>query len=239
LNGEAGAGRDGLTAGGQVMVVRLTVGRRPKQRYLTNAVLVGDLVAAAGVKLRPADIVRPESDSILRPGASVRVIRVRTELTTETITLPFRTLIQYSKELAPGSIRILTAGIEGSAAATYRVTYRNGQEVGRELVSQVVLTAPVDQVEQHPVTTAGAGSETGQASWYDWAGCGDGYHAAHKTLPFGTAVTVTDLDNGKSVTVTINDRGPYAAGRIIDLCPTAFAALAPLGQGVADVRISW
>jgi rare lipoprotein A len=64
-------------------------------------------------------------------------------------------------------------------------------------------------------------------------------HAAHKTLPFGTVVTVTNLDNGASVTVTINDRGPFVDGRIIDLCDGAFAQIAPLGQGVANVRITW
>jgi rare lipoprotein A len=65
-------------------------------------------------------------------------------------------------------------------------------------------------------------------------------HAAHLTLPFGTTVTVRDLDNGKSVTVVINDRGPYGVpGRIIDLCAPAFAVIAPLSQGVANVQISW
>ena len=67
-----------------------------------------------------------------------------------------------------------------------------------------------------------------------------GMHAAHLTLPKGTAVTVTNLDNGKTVTVVINDRGPYGVpGRIVDLCKPAFAAIAPLGQGVANVEITW
>jgi rare lipoprotein A len=51
-------------------------------------------------------------------------------------------------------------------------------------------------------------------------------------------VTVTNLDNGKSVTVVINDRGPYG-GRSIDLSEEAFAQIAPLGQGVAHVRLTW
>jgi len=51
---------------------------------------------------------------------------------------------------------------------------------------------------------------------------------------------VRNLDNGKTVTVVINDRGPYGVpGRIIDLCKPAFAAIAPLGQGVANVEITW
>lgn len=62
--------------------------------------------------------------------------------------------------------------------------------------------------------------------------------AAHKTLPFGTRVRVTHLGNGRSVTVTINDRGPYIAGRIIDLSRAAASAISMTGQGVARVRMT-
>ncbi|MGE0768010.1 MAG: septal ring lytic transglycosylase RlpA family protein [Hyphomicrobiaceae bacterium] len=62
--------------------------------------------------------------------------------------------------------------------------------------------------------------------------------AAHKTLPFGTRVRVTHLGNGRSVTVTINDRGPYIAGRIIDLSRAAASAISMTGQGVARIRMT-
>lgn len=62
--------------------------------------------------------------------------------------------------------------------------------------------------------------------------------AAHKTLPFGTRVRVTRLDNGNSVTVTINDRGPYVGGRIIDLSRRAAQSLGITGQGLARVSVS-
>jgi rare lipoprotein A len=52
-------------------------------------------------------------------------------------------------------------------------------------------------------------------------------------------VTVTDLDSGRSVTVTVNDRGPFSPGRIIDLSPEAFGALAPTGRGVLRVALAW
>ena len=60
--------------------------------------------------------------------------------------------------------------------------------------------------------------------------------AAHRTLPLGTTVKVTNLGNGKSVRVRINDRGPHVRGRIIDLSSGAAAALG-LRTGVARVRI--
>lgn len=61
--------------------------------------------------------------------------------------------------------------------------------------------------------------------------------AAHKTLPFGLIVLVTNLDNGASVKVKINDRGPFIEGRIIDLSAGAFKKIAPSNQGLANIRI--
>jgi rare lipoprotein A len=81
-----------------------------------------------------------------------------------------------------------------------------------------------------------SGTQVGEASWY-YTG-GNGLTAAHPSLPFGTVVTVTNLANGSSVQVVINDRGPFG-GRIIDLSPRAFSAIATLSQGVCQVRLTW
>ncbi len=61
--------------------------------------------------------------------------------------------------------------------------------------------------------------------------------AAHKKLPFGTKVKVTNVKNGKSVVVKINDRGPFVKGRIIDLSRSAFEAIGNTDSGVIDVTI--
>jgi rare lipoprotein A len=61
--------------------------------------------------------------------------------------------------------------------------------------------------------------------------------AASRTLPFGTRVKVTNLNNSNSVVVRINDRGPFMPGRIIDLSKAAAAALGMLGSGTARVRL--
>jgi rare lipoprotein A len=61
--------------------------------------------------------------------------------------------------------------------------------------------------------------------------------AAHKKLPFGTKVKVTNVKNGKSVIVKINDRGPFIKGRIIDLSRSAFKSIANLDSGVINVKI--
>jgi rare lipoprotein A len=102
----------------------------------------------------------------------------------------------------------------------------------------------------HP-THAGPGGhyvEVGAASWYgpgfvgNQTSSGEMYEvadltAAHQTLPLGTRVVVTNLDNGRSVDVRINDRGPFAKGRIIDLSYAAARELALVGPGTAQVRV--
>ena len=61
--------------------------------------------------------------------------------------------------------------------------------------------------------------------------------AAHRTLPFGTKVEVTNLGNGKSVIVEVNDRGPYSEDRILDVSPAAARKLGMMGTGTAKARV--
>ena len=90
--------------------------------------------------------------------------------------------------------------------------------------------------------------ETGQASYYAdkfqnrKTANGELYKAgkktaAHRTLPFGSQVKVTNVRNGKSVVVRINDRGPFVRGRIIDLSRSAFASIGNTRDGLLNVRI--
>jgi rare lipoprotein A len=92
-------------------------------------------------------------------------------------------------------------------------------------------------------------AETGQASWYGKAHHGrrtasgerfdmHALTAAHRTLPFGTIVRVTDLKSRKSVNVRINDRGPFRRDRIIDLSYEAARKLGIVARGTARVEIN-
>ena len=228
-----------LPDGNFALTITVKIGRRASTRVLTNAVTAPDLLEAMGVRLHKLDRVRPSRQAILWSGMRLQVIRFRRVVETVTESDPFTTLMQYSSDLPLGQSEILQAGVPGQAVRTYRVTYRNGREVARVLLSEDILSDPVDEVVLQGTGGAVHGSQVGQASWYDFCRI-EGDYAAHLTLPFGTVVTVTNLDNGKTVTVVINDRGPYGVeGRIIDLCDGAFAQIAPLSQGVADVQITW
>jgi rare lipoprotein A len=88
--------------------------------------------------------------------------------------------------------------------------------------------------------------ETGRASWYDFDGDtasgedmdGEALTAAHPSLPLGSRVRVENLDNGRAVVVRINDRGPSAKDRIIDVSKAAAEQLGMIEAGVARVRVS-
>ena len=92
-------------------------------------------------------------------------------------------------------------------------------------------------------------SEQGTAGWYgrnyDGKKTASGERfdstaltAAHRTLPFGTRVRVQNLDNGRSVVVRINDRGPFIRGRVIDVTRAAAGQLGFINAGTARVRLS-
>ena len=107
-----------------------------------------------------------------------------------------------------------------------------------------IFLSPAVQAE--PNKSSGKVIQTGRASWY-----GPGFHgrrtasgetfntndltAAHRTLPFGTKVRVVNKKTGKSVVVRINDRGPYAHGRVIDLSKASAQAIGISGVGSVDV----
>jgi rare lipoprotein A len=93
---------------------------------------------------------------------------------------------------------------------------------------------------------APAQGQTGRASWYELeaktasgeAMDSEALTAAHPSLPFGSKVMVANLDNGRSVVVRINDRGPFSKGRIIDVSRAAAEQLGMLGTGVARVSVN-
>jgi len=116
-------------------------------------------------------------------------------------------------------------------------TVNPNQEMTRGYMAEVI----------YRLKTAPNGSRFGKATYYGAAVQGNGtasgerfdYNkptAAHKTLPFGTMVEVTNLANGKKVTVKINDRGPYGHGREIDLSSSAFSQIGSLSTGVITVE---
>ena len=112
---------------------------------------------------------------------------------------------------------------------------------GNSLTRIVVLSALVASTIAMPTI---ASAQSGIASVYSEGPTATGERvvasgmtAAHRTLPFGTMVRVTNTSNGRSVVVRINDRGPFVKGRIIDLTPGAAHAIGIAGLGPVTVDV--
>lgn len=160
--------------------------------------------------------------------------------TTSEAPLPTTTTVEVSTTTAPPTT---TTEPPTTTTTTTKVTVA---EVAPPPARPETATTTHTHPEPAPGSTTdtasapddGARSQEGQASWYDLPGSRAGV-CAHRTIAKGTVVTVTNLDTGKSIECTVDDRGPYAEGKIIDLYRDDFARLAPLEQGVFPTRITW
>ena len=145
------------------------------------------------------------------------------------------------------ALRLLAAGLTAAALAAcaqqppVMTSSRPAvQEGARKTVARHRLPAAS---ERQTAGTKGAGY--GLASFYSYdphTASGEKFDkneltAAHRTLPFGTRLRVTDVDTGRSVTVRVNDRGPFVRGRVVDVSASAAETLGIKGKGVAKVKV--
>jgi rare lipoprotein A len=155
---------------------------------------------------------------------------------------------------------ILLAASLGACAQTAVVSQRSGhfaptREAALEPrhafrpapkpVSVVRLREPERSEPAKRVSLASTGGSRGVASFYSEdqeTASGERFDpheltAAHPTLPFGTRLQVTNVATGRSVTVRVNDRGPFVKGRVVDVSYSAAQALGMVHSGVADVKV--
>lgn len=119
--------------------------------------------------------------------------------------------------------------------------------VSSALIAAMLMTGLMTSIDTLAAPHGGS-TQSGKASYYHdrfhgrKTASGAAYNkhalsAAHKTLPLGTQVRVTDTRSGRSVVVRINDRGPYARGRVIDLSRAAAREIGLVNKGVANVKL--
>jgi len=127
-------------------------------------------------------------------------------------------------------------------------TIPSGNVAHHSIVRKVTVARRPDPaapavLNAHPA--AKGDSSYGVASFYtedEWTASGERFNtramtAAHPTLPFGTKLRVTNVTNGRSVVVRINDRGPYVPGRVVDLSESAAESLGMVERGVVKVKL--
>jgi len=211
--------------------------------------------------------VRTEAPAL--PATSTTIaLRVEVTRVTEERVIPVPKELRDDPAFPRGEAWVEADGRPGLERVVFEITRHNGRVVARRQIASEVITpasprvvyvgrgggrgAPTDG-EQLPLklriaesgdpgTARSAdqaqpgGQQEGGASWYRYkAGT-----CAHRKLRKGTVVKVTNLENGQTATCTVADRGPFVAGRIIDLDRSVFLAIADSpGQGVLRVRIEW
>lgn len=204
---------------------------------VSSADTVSNLLANAGVRVGSSDYVLPSKDAEPTDGMWIRVVRVRRIVEERSIRIPFRYVTHNDPNLETGTRRTVQQGAEGLKVQRHSVVMEDGRRISTRLLGETVVRSARDHIvrvgTKEPQYGGGGSSDTGIASWFE----ADGLVAAHRTLPLGTVVKVTNLSNGKSVTVRINQRGPFIEGRIIDLSDDAFERLAPLGTGTVKVKL--
>ena len=113
---------------------------------------------------------------------------------------------------------------------------------GDYINSEGMTRKQIEAIKDHPQVQIGVASYYGSKFHKKRTANGEIFNmykvsAAHKTYPLGTKVRVTNMENGKSIKLTINDRGPYVKGRIIDLSYKAARKIGFVNQGTTKVRI--
>ncbi len=223
---------------GRSSVVAATVVVKGKDHdVVTNAATVRELLSAMGIEPDGDDRVLPSPRTPVTNDIRIRFDRIGFRTEGVRVPVPYTTSTEYTDRLDPGEARVIRQGVDGVMIEHTRIEVVNGEAVRRTVLSRTVVSQAVAELRQVGSSQTTEGTQIGEASWYGFAP-GDGLTAAHPWLPFGTVVTVENLASGRTVQVVINDRGPFG-GRIIDLSDRAFARIAPLSQGVCQVRLTW
>jgi uncharacterized protein YabE (DUF348 family) len=244
----------------------VTVQAGGKSQKLQTGGTVDDALKDAGVAYDGDDIVTPAATTPITEGLTIKVVKVDEKTTTKKVSIPHTTKTEKSSDLYKGETKVKTEGQAGSKTETWVIRVEDGKPVSQKLKSSVVTKQPVQEIKQvgtktPPAGSTGSGSgstssggssnlspasgNTCKASYYwqgqmtangEWFNTND-FTAAHKSLPFNTRVKVTNVANGKTTIVRINDRGPYIAGRCLDLSTAAMSAIGGTSAGV--ITVTW
>lgn len=211
----------------------ITIDKEKKELYGFKK-NIGEIITENNLDIKEEDIVKPERNTFAYNNEEVKITRVEIKEEIVKKNIEFKTIEKEDDKLSWRTKKIEIEGEKGVKEIRYEVAYHDGKEVGRKIKETVITKEPVDKVITQGTYVKTGKAHTGLASWYAHTGT---MSAANPWLPMGSYVKVTNKDNGKSVIVKINDRGPFGPNRIIDLDKVAFEKIASLGQGVTNVKM--
>ncbi len=195
---------------------------------------VEEILQENNINFKEEDIIKPSRQTIIYNNLKIEIIRVEIKEEIVKKKIDFKTIYKKDENLSWRKEKTKQKGISGIKEIKYQVAYHNGEEVSRKIIATKITKKPTDEIIVKGSYIKFGKSHKGVASWYAYTGT---MSAANPWLPMGSYVKVINIENGKSVIVKINDRGPFGNGRIIDLDKTAFAKIANLGQGTANIKM--
>jgi len=193
-----------------------------------------DAINESGVALSHADKVSPEKTALLSPNLSIKITRINFEEIAADEDIPFQTIEKEDSTVMWRKRETKQKGETGIREKIYKITYTNGKETNRALLSSRITRQPTSQIDVVGTKIVVGKTQSGAATWYE---NGNAMTCASLDFAQGKYLRVTNRTNGRSVIVQVNDSGPYGKGRVIDLNKPAFKKIGDLGAGVLNVKV--
>jgi len=224
---------------GQNIIIRRAVpvaievdGETKKIDTLGTTVL--DAINEANITLSHADKVAPEKTALLSSNLDIKITRINFEEISVEEDIPFQTIEKEDNTVIWHKRETKQKGEIGIREKIYKITYTNGKETNRALLTVRITKEPTGQIDVIGTKIVVGKTQSGAATWYE---NGDGLTAASLDFAQGKYLRVTNRANGRSVIVQVNDSGPYGKDRVIDLNKKAFQKIGDLGAGVINVKV--
>ncbi|PIP28129.1 MAG: hypothetical protein COX29_02700 [Candidatus Moranbacteria bacterium CG23_combo_of_CG06-09_8_20_14_all_35_22] len=209
--------------------IKIQVDGKTIKNY-TLAKNISSVLEENNIILTRLDKISPTLSAPPPKDEEIIVTRINIEEKIEKEEIDFKTIFKEDSKLGWREKKIEQKGEKGVEEILYKITYKNGKEISRVVLEKKITQDPISQIEIQGTYMKFGKAQRGHASFYasSW-----GELNASRSISRGGYAKVTNLDNGKSTIVKINDYGPQSPERIIDLSYNSFKKIANLGQGIA------
>jgi len=208
--------------------IRVSVDGQTKN-FFTLTKTVGNAIIDSRISLGEDDLVNPKQSVLLQNDLQISITRV--DIKEETLQKPidFKIIPEEDDSLGWRIKKIKQKGEKGIKEIRYKVVSHDDKENSRKVLEENIIQKPTPEIIVQGTYIKLGKAAKGDASYY---ASGWGELNASRSIPRGGFAKVTNLDNGKSVVVKINDYGPRSPALIIDLSYASFSKIGDLGQGI-------
>jgi len=175
------------------------------------------------------DIIKPNSESLAEEGMKITIIHVEVKEEKEKEPIKYKTIENKDNNLGWREKKVTQKGKNGANEVTYKVVYHDKEEISRKKIDSIVVEEPTEEIVTQGTFMKLGKESRGKASYYakSW-----GALNASRIIPRGGYAKVTNLENGESIVVKINDYGPQSLDRVIDMDYFSFSKIADLARGI-------